>query len=257
MLDSDIHQPLDRDESRRLAAALESKPETTIDIHCLNRGLGRAYLLGDPNAFDVAVIEADILPAEPHAYGVNAGKIFELIRDLRGWDCVLVEEEFASPLESLFRQYISPQTRIYEAVLLTLDRPVEEHHDGSVRVFSKADLPLLLDLEDDMRPVGFGTLTETLREGCIAGAMVDDQIVSIGYLVSLTDRYGEIAVHTRDEWRGRGFGTAGCNLVAENLQARGCTPVWSTGADNWASLRVAEKLGFQEHSRPGYVIKKS
>ena len=93
MLESNTHRLLDRDQSRRLAGALMSKPETTIDIHCLIRGLGRAYVLGEPSAFDAAVIEADYLPAEPDAYGVSADKIFELLRDLRGWDCVLVEEE--------------------------------------------------------------------------------------------------------------------------------------------------------------------
>ena len=52
MLESDTHEPLDRDQSCRLAAALESGPETTMDIHCLSRGLARAYVLGEPSAFD-------------------------------------------------------------------------------------------------------------------------------------------------------------------------------------------------------------
>ena len=42
--------------------------------------------------------------------------------------------------------------------------------------------------------------------------------------------------------------------MARRLQAEGQTPVWSTGEDNWASQRVAEKVGFAEVSRRMYLI---
>jgi RimJ/RimL family protein N-acetyltransferase len=42
--------------------------------------------------------------------------------------------------------------------------------------------------------------------------------------------------------------------VADWLWGNGRTPVWSCGADNQASLRVAEKLGFVENGRRVYLI---
>lgn len=44
------------------------------------------------------------------------------------------------------------------------------------------------------------------------------------------------------------------SLAVRWLQARGLTPTWSPGEDNWASQRVAEKLGFQQHMERTYVI---
>ena len=70
----------------------------------------------------------------------------------------------------------------------------------------------------------------------------------------MTERHADIGVFTSEEWRGRGLVTAAASMVAKQLQATGLTPTWSTGEDNFASLRVAGKLGFAEVGRRTYVI---
>jgi predicted GNAT family acetyltransferase len=61
-------------------------------------------------------------------------------------------------------------------------------------------------------------------------------------------------VYTKEAYRRRGFATAAASLVARRVQEAGQIPVWSAGGHNVASLRVAEKLGFEEVSRRVYVI---
>jgi predicted GNAT family acetyltransferase len=68
-------------------------------------------------------------------------------------------------------------------------------------------------------------------------------IVAIARTSALSERHGDISIATLEAWRNHGFATAAAALVARDLQAAGQISVWSAGAHNTASLRVAEKLG--------------
>ena len=93
-----------------------------------------------------------------------------------------------------------------------------------------------------------------LSEGIVAGAIDAGQLVSIAHTSGVTDLHGEIGVGTLESWRKRGLCSAAASIVSNRLQKQGRVPVWSTGEDNFASLRVAAKLGFREVSRRTYVI---
>ena len=106
----------------------------------------------------------------------------------------------------------------------------------------------------DRRREGTGEKGVTLRD-CREALDVDQPAV----LVELAQQGvegGRVGVRTddREGWRGRGFATAAACLVSQAVQAVGLTPVWSTGEDNYASQRIAEKLGFTQIVRRTYVI---
>ena len=103
----------------------------------------------------------------------------------------------------------------------------------------------------------FGDLSVLLTEGLVAAAVISGKIVATAQTGALTERYADIGVETDAEWSRRGFATVMASIVARRVQKAGRIPVWSCGEDNMASLRVAEKLGFQEVSRLTYVIKGS
>ncbi len=85
--------------------------------------------------------------------------------------------------------------------------------------------------------------------------MPDGRIVSTAQTAAITNGYADIGVATDEKWRGRGFATAAASIVARRIHETGRTPVWSCGEDNLASLRVAQKLGFEEVSRLTYVFR--
>lgn len=117
-----------------------------------------------------------------------------------------------------------------------------------------ADLPLLEAIPPALHVDGFGSLEALLSEGIVAGALIDGQIVAIARTSARSERHGDIGVATLEAWRNHGFATAAAALVARDVQAARQIPVWSAGAHNAASLRVAEKLGFTEVGRHRYVI---
>ena len=257
MIESDEYPLLAPDECRRLAASLGDTPDTVIEIHALQRGLGRAFAIGAPDAFAAALVEAGNLPAEPHGFARDPATLCALLEGVRGWDCVLVDRELAQPLARLVEERIAPCTRLYESMHLALRRPVAPHCHPAVRFLGTADIPLIETAPEELRPDGFVELEDSLTVGAVAGAVIGGRLVSVACVDALTARFGEISVHTLSPWRKQGIAAAAASLVAQELQRRGRNPVWYTGWDNEASLRVAVKLGFSEVSRPVYVIRQN
>lgn len=54
----------------------------------------------------------------------------------------------------------------------------------------------------------------------------------------------EIGIHTLEKFRNKGYAMYAATLCAENIIRDGKFPQWSCSADNIASARLAEKIGF-------------
>ena len=76
------------------------------------------------------------------------------------------------------------------------------------------------------------------------GAFVDGRLVSIACSFFVGFCYEEVGVVTEPGFRGRGLSAACASALCQEIHRRGRAASWSTGSDNSASLRVAEKLGF-------------
>lgn len=245
--------PLNVDEVQTLLESIDEKPETVIPIHLLRQGTCRAYAAGDAAALDAVVVQTDHLPEEPFGLGTNAQGLWDLLRGIDGWTCVEVAPAVAPRLGALMSEDTRKRVRFYEGVYHTLTDPAPVFEDPAVRQLSIHDAGLLAAY--GMHGGDFGSLPRLLLEGVVAGAVIDGQVVGTAHTSAVTDRYADIGVETHEAWRGRGFATAAASIVARRAQEQGRIPVWSCGKDNMASLRIAEKLGFEEVSRLTYVIK--
>ena len=78
----------------------------------------------------------------------------------------------------------------------------------------------------------------------MAGALAEGRLVATADTSALTERHADVSVITQEEFRNQGISTGAAYLVCREVQQRGRIPVWSTGQDNRASQRVADKLGF-------------
>jgi len=252
---SSYHKPLDLGGCRALADAIGDTPETVIPVHQLRRGLCRAYVAGDPSRFDGAIVQGDSCPDEPTGFGSDPKVLWDLLKSVEGWFCINVTAEYAVGLGNIIEKETGTKVRYYGDVYHTLSRPVVRFKDEAVRQLTLDDLELLESSPKELRDSAFGNTRELLLEGFVACAIVSGRIVATALTGARTDRYGEVGVFTMEGWRRRGFSTAAASIVAQRIQEAGQTAVWSAGEDNAASLRVAEKLGFNEVSRRTYVIK--
>jgi GNAT superfamily N-acetyltransferase len=239
-----------------LAHRLGDTPETVIAVHLLQRRLCLAYAMGEPCRPDPVVIRYDHLPEEPVAFGPDAEAIWPILLGLRGWTCVNVDVQVARRLGPLMEADLGRSVRLVEDIYHTLERPVAAFIHPAVRPLARDDLALLEGSPAEVRrmALGFGSRDGLLDEGVAAGAVVDDRLVALACTTALTERRADLGIVTREEWRGQGLATACAALVADGVHRTGRVPVWSTGEDNHASLRVAQKLGFREVGRRAYLI---
>ena len=81
------------------------------------------------------------------------------------------------------------------------------------------------------------------------GAFSDGRLASVACTFFLGERYEDIGVVTEEEFRGMGLSVACAGALCGDIINRGHRPSWTTWADNQASIRVAEKLGFTLNRR--------
>jgi GNAT superfamily N-acetyltransferase len=253
-LTSSQYLPLDPKGCRVLSDALGDTPETVISVHSLRRGLCKAYVAGDPSRFDGAVIQWDFLPSEPEGFGSDPKILWDLLKSVKGWDCICVASECANALGQIIEKKMGVRVRYYGDINYILSKPVLNFQNDAVRQLTLKDLKLLESAPAEAQGCGFGSSRGLLSDGIVACAIVSEKIGAIAHTSARTERYADIGVFTLKEWRSRGFATAAASIVARRVQEAGQIPVWSTGEDNIASLRVAQKLGFTEVSRSTFVI---
>jgi RimJ/RimL family protein N-acetyltransferase len=90
-----------------------------------------------------------------------------------------------------------------------------------------------------------GSLDNFLTHGIGLCLLQGDEILVEAYASALGKKRAEIGAITREPYRGRGYAPVACAYLVERCEQRGYQAYWSCDADHHASIRVAEKLGFQ------------
>jgi RimJ/RimL family protein N-acetyltransferase len=91
-----------------------------------------------------------------------------------------------------------------------------------------------------------GSLSNFLERGIGLCMMRGNEIVVEAYASSLGRTRAEIGAITREAYRGRGYAAIACAYLIKVCEQRGYQAYWSCEADHEASIRVAQKLGFQQ-----------
>lgn len=125
------------------------------------------------------------------------------------------------------------------------------------RRLGTADTAALARLDPDSSWISktWGGAQGLANSGYAWGAFVDGELAAVACTFYLGLSYEDIGVVTIEKYRGRGLSTACTVGLCRDIRARGHQPIWETSPDNTASLRVAEKLGFQvDRYDVSYVI---
>ena len=245
---------LDPADFAELANTLGDTPETVVEVHLLRKKLCKAFVAGSPSSFSAAIVQSHFDPGELMGFGTEARVLWELLQLVEGWDCISVKRQCAKPLGDLIENSDGAKVRYYDDVYHSLTRPVQLFTHDHVRELTTQDQSLIASAPTEIQGGGYEDMETMLSEGIVAGTIDAGRLVSIAHTSGVTDLHGEIGVGTLEPWRKRGLCSAAASIVSNRLQKQGRVPVWSTGEDNFASLRVAAKLGFREVSRRTYVI---
>jgi GNAT superfamily N-acetyltransferase len=246
---------LEPSECEALIQVIGDAPETVIAVHQLRHGLCEAYAEAESGRHDAVVLRPSRPSDELMGFGPDVESLGRVLRGLPDWSCVCVEDGIARRLGPLLETELGRPVRYLMDIYHTLDRHVVAGSHPSARYLREADRDLLTSAPLDIRGacLGFGTFERLLEGGGIAGAVIEGELVAVASTWAVSERYADLSVVTAGPWRGRGLATACAGLVAAGIRRSGRVPVWSTGEDNVASLRVARKLGFEEVGRRTYV----
>lgn len=231
-----------------LAAALGDTPETVISWYLLWTRNCNAWCVGDLHQPDAVVVQAHLMPAEPTAFGTSAAAIGAIIPHIDGWESLLVPANLARDLERPVANAAGTLSiATLEDIYHVLDGPLPE-------IAPKPEVRLLTPEDEDLLGGSDAFTANDMGETIIAGAVVNNEIVSLAHTFAWSPDHVDIGVMTHEEARNQGFATAAAALVAREIRNQGRIPVWSCGASNAPSLRIAAKLGFRETSRKVYII---
>jgi RimJ/RimL family protein N-acetyltransferase len=250
------HKSMIPEEKRGLLLGmLAENPETVISIHVLTRGDCNIYMSGGQRPGPVAILQPKELPSEPTGFGSDANAMWRELTHVKGWQCILVDQEVALPLGEIISSQLKTPVSFLDDIYHIPRGQVLPFENKSVRWLMPEDLMLLETLPCEAQPVGFwGDLRTSLTKGLVAGAIVERKVVATCFVAARVQRYVDIGVYVMENYRRRGLATAAASLVTRSVQSEGLIPVWSCGSHNVPSLKLARKLGFIEVSKRTYVI---
>ncbi|MHA2314088.1 MAG: GNAT family N-acetyltransferase [Candidatus Hermodarchaeia archaeon] len=237
-----------------LADLLGDSPETVLAVHALRRQNCHAYIVGELPRIRAALLQISSFPSEPQAFGSDANAILTMLQAIQGWTCVNVASEVAESVGDLIQEKMKVAVRHYGDFYYTLLKPVMQFRHKYVRRLRLEDLSLLESAPREFQGHGYDSPRGLLEDGVVACGIVSGEVVSIAHTAGHTKKFADIGVITREDWRNKGLASAAASIVAEVLQEKGITPVWSASDDNLPSVRIAQKLGFSKVSQRQYVI---
>ncbi|MCA9834317.1 MAG: GNAT family N-acetyltransferase [Thermomicrobiales bacterium] len=231
-----------------LAAAIGESPETVISHHLLTSRACNAWYVGDVRQPRGLIVQAHAFPAEPNIHGFDAEDIAGIIPYVDEWDTFCTPLHLVEGIErAVTAARDTTSLRTVTDIYHVLDSPI-------VDIPTHPQVRLLTD-DDAMLTMMIDELQQTSAyKPIVAGAVSDGEIVSLAHTFAWSPLYVDIGVTTHEQFRGQGMATAAAAIVATEVQKRGKIPVWSTGAHNEPSLRIAARLGFRETSRRLYLI---
>ncbi len=218
---------------------LPDRPGPLVGLHVINSGHGQIF--------------ADRWP-QPRVVLANANGNMALAGDPEAWQpadlrgqivgMVDAPPKFRPLLESSF-----PDLQVWRRVILTHEGDVPQISTAplSLRRLRPPDDAMLREIHPDISWISTTwSGVEGLASSELAWAAFDGRrIVSVACTFFVGETYEEIGVVTEPAYRGRGLSYACAAALCGDIYNRKRRPSWSTSPDNMASLRVAQKLGFQ------------
>lgn len=90
------------------------------------------------------------------------------------------------------------------------------------------------------------SLDEFFLHGIGYCCLEDNTAVSLSYTSFISDSFHEIGIETLECYRKKGYAYIASRSVLDAVISRGKVPFWECSADNIASAKTAEKLGFRK-----------
>ncbi|MEW5988356.1 MAG: GNAT family N-acetyltransferase [Chloroflexota bacterium] len=217
---------------------LPDRPGPLVGLHVLQTGYGACFVDRWPNPQTILVEAGGNYALTGRADGFTSA---DLARQVQGF--VEAPADFLPLLQTTF-----PDLQVWDRVILALEsEPKYEVPAGAtLKRLQEEDAYHLWGLSPASRWISktWGGPEGVAAGGRAWGAFVDGRLVSLAVPFFVGEQYEDLGVVTEPGFGGRGLSTACAGALVGDILRRGRSASWTTAADNPASRRVAEKLGF-------------
>ncbi|MDR0207513.1 MAG: GNAT family N-acetyltransferase [Bacteroidales bacterium] len=108
------------------------------------------------------------------------------------------------------------------------------------------DKEIFNDMKGSVVPMFFWKDAEHFcKHGVGFSLFYDNKLASTAYSAYIHDNYLELGIETVGEYRGKGLAQYACSVLIDYCLQNNYEPVWSCRFENTASLKLAQKLGFE------------
>lgn len=198
------------------------------------------------------LVESSLLPGEPQGFGAGAA-VLRLLHQAVDWTCVEVGEQLATEIGDEFARTWGVASTVVD-VFHACWEPTAEFDHPLVRQLTPQAALELPQVSSDLLP-DRRLAAAAAERGRLFGAIERGVLVGQGGSLAACASFADVGVHVSPDRRGDGIATACASRTCIALQSEGLVPVWSTSAENAASLAIAGKLGFVEVDRLRYLIR--
>jgi hypothetical protein len=204
-----------------------------------DKGNNVLYLAGDPPLGDVARPLAALIEGEIRAQAVAEGRAYFRVRDLTGaapTTALFVGIEL-HPTRKLFYRFgrgAPPSAPLPDGVrLMPIDAAFLARDDLAYIEHVRAEVAWM-----------WPSLQRFIDHGFGVAALAGNKVVCWCTAEYVSPAACGIGTETLRAYRGRGIATAAAVAFVAEALARGVQPHWEADFQNVASIRVAEKVGF-------------
>lgn len=237
-----------------LCDSIGERAETVLAIGALRSGHGRVWFRGGAQSPAAVLVESRLVPGEPMGFG-DAEALLELLSHEDTWTCVVVEATLADGIGQEFDDRWGLERTVVD-VVHELRVPVKATKHPLVRRLTAIEARGLDVTTSEVLP-DRALVVAAADLGRVFVAMNGNRVVGHGSSMASSPSFADVGVHVMASFRKQGIATAAASLACQTVQDAGLTPVWGTGSENGASLRVAEKIGFREVAQPVFLVRRS
>ena len=125
--------------------------------------------------------------------------------------------------------------------------PSIELPDAEIRMLNPGDSESMISIGESWLWKYWGSPDGLIEAMPTAGCFAGGEMVSVCSIFAESAEYADLGIISRAEHRGKNYGTACTSFLAKSITDNtGKRIVWDTSCDNPGSIRIAEKLGFEE-----------
>ena len=235
-------QHIDSDRYHLLRQIFNIEPGPQTASFFIDRLMGDAFLEKEKNpAWGMICHNEDMVIRG----NLITDDLLELIQKYDFKGLLEVESKFESLVKKCFPDAVEWERVSYVSKYIL---PKIDFREVEIRMLRKDDEDGLLTVGEKWLWKYFKNPENLVVSMPTAGCFSEGELVSVCSVFTESSEYADIGVITKANTRGMNFGTA-CSAflshyIMENI---GKKVVWNTSPDNPSSVRIAEKLGFEEY----------